>query len=245
MIWHPYAETFPQLAGDELFAFEADLMASGGNRDPVTFRILEDGTRQYLDGRNRAAVCRSLGLFLTELQVYLNDDEVVGYIDSKNVHRRHLSSDWRRQRVAELTAEGQSTRAIAGQLGVANSTVFRDQQKLEQAGVAAATPGEQPTEIPGAKPFPATVKGLDGKEQPRQKVEQKQKSGKELFDWREHYQIVEQLRRQLDKVKRAARLREDTPARDALEKDLIAWNERLCVWFEKVCQPAKAQRPRA
>lgn len=250
MIWHPYAETFPLLEGQELEDFEADLLASQGNRDPITYRVLGDAgtglTREYLDGRNRARSCLKLGLPLAELMVFVPDEEVRAYISSKNLHRRHLTAEWRRGQVAELTRQGLSSRAIAAAVGCDPKTVLKDQQAIAAAAVDTGAAAAMPTSLPG-KQLPEKVLGQDGKEHPRHKdrPEKPRKNGSALFDWKSHYKLVQQLQRQVDAVKRAAKMREDTPERDALVKELYVWNERLLKWFDKVCAPAVAHRPPA
>lgn len=249
MIWHPYAETFPLLEGQELLAFEADLLASDGNRDPITFRVLVDVstglTRQYLDGRNRARSCLKLGLPLAELMVYVEDEEVKAYIDSKNLHRRHLTTDWRRGQVAELTQQGLSSRAIAAAVGCDPKTVLKDQKALEQqAAVDTGAAEAMPTSLPG-KPLPEKVLGQDGKEHPRHKAAAEKpkpkKNGAQLFDWKLYGQEWWRVYRQIDNIKRAAKQHgPDLPQHEALQRMLCAFDDAFRKWFEQAIPGAKA-----
>jgi IS30 family transposase len=57
-------------------------------------------------------------------------------VDSQNLHRRHLTTEFRRQRVAELRAQGMSIRKIAETIGSPASTVQSDLK----SGVRTRTP---------------------------------------------------------------------------------------------------------
>lgn len=246
MLWHPYAETFPLMQGAEWEAFKADILASKGNNDPVMYRVMGDvGTglwRQYLDGRNRARACQELQLPMHELQIYLEDGEVKAFIDSRNIHRRHLTAEWRRERVLTLSSEGLSTRAIAAQLGVSQSVVVKDQKVGEYENSGAS---EMPTQLSG-KPLPELVKGQDGKEYSREKTARAKPSrnGKELFDWKEHQKIFNAMYRQIDVVKRAARMKHDSPRLEELQRMLLELDSRFRDWADQVLQPAMAPRPK-
>jgi hypothetical protein len=77
------------------------------------------------------------------------DEEAEAFVDSQNLHRRHLNAEWRQERVRGLRGKGMSTREIAKEVGCDNATVHRDLKR----GVASATPEPQlaPAE---AKPQP-------------------------------------------------------------------------------------------
>ena len=53
MDFHPFAERFPLIQGDEWEAFKASVRHTKGNEEAVTYRMA-DGKKQGLDGRNRA-----------------------------------------------------------------------------------------------------------------------------------------------------------------------------------------------
>jgi hypothetical protein len=58
MEWHPYAESYPLLEGEEYEAFKLDI-AVNGQQEPVKYRVVE-GKKQGLDGRNREGACQDL-----------------------------------------------------------------------------------------------------------------------------------------------------------------------------------------
>jgi ParB-like chromosome segregation protein Spo0J len=146
--WHPFAEKFPPLAGEEWEAFKASIRRTRGNRVPVIYRM-KDGKAEGIDGRNRYRACEELGLTCRMEEELLDDDKVKEFILDRNVHRRHLTPELRRELVAELRADGKSVRGIAEALGVGKSTVERDLRTHQETPVPNGTP--------------ATVTGQDGK----------------------------------------------------------------------------------
>src|SRR5665213_1304479 len=91
--FHAAAEYFPLLSGDALQAFTDDLIRTGGARTPVVFQMLSDGTKLYLDGRNRVTVCLQEGLPFREEEFWGEPHEVEDWILSENLQgRRHLNS---------------------------------------------------------------------------------------------------------------------------------------------------------
>lgn len=124
--WHPYAERFPLLAGDEWESFVASIRRSRGNREPVIYRRLPDGTIQGIDGRNRYRACQEVGVKARcEEEILETDAEVIDFIRDKNLNRRHLTREDRQKFAEEFAAEGQSNRQIAQALGVSHQTVGR------------------------------------------------------------------------------------------------------------------------
>ena len=146
--WHPYAQTWPELTGRERTTMKNDIKKRGV-QVPITFRLLEDGTKQYLDGRNRAALCEELGLPCPEEQVEVSDAEASDYIDSMNLHRRHLTTAQRKRQVALMGRAGNSAAVIAKRLNVSESTVKRDRRERKTRVCQNDTP--------------CRVSGVDGK----------------------------------------------------------------------------------
>ena len=94
---HPLAELFPILVGEELRALADDIKAHG-LREPLL--VLGD---QLIDGRNRAAACELAGVE-PRIEEYTGDPAAIpALIISKNLHRRHLTTDQRAAIAAELT----------------------------------------------------------------------------------------------------------------------------------------------
>ncbi len=164
--WHPFAEKFPLLQGAEWEAFKADIHKTKGPEQKVAYRLV-DGKKQGLDGRNRERACEELGLECRMEPVEVADDDVVDFIVRRNVLRRHMTTELRREIVAELRASGKSTRTIAATIGVSKSTVHSDIEAAE-SGVQNRTPDSSKTQgkAPDDDKKPAStgkVTGSDGK----------------------------------------------------------------------------------
>ena len=145
MDFHPFALKFPLLEGEEWEAFKADIKLKGGPRNRVIVRMV-DGKQQGIDGRNRWEACRQLGLPCPVETVPMADEDVRAFIIRQNVLRRHMTPELRREIVAELRSEGQSTRQIAATVGAGESTVRRD-----LAGATNGAPGGNVTGKDGKK----------------------------------------------------------------------------------------------
>lgn len=91
---HPLAELFPMMTGGELKELAADIAANG----------LRDNIWRYegkvLDGRNRLAACE-LADVDPRFQDYTGSDPL-GFVISKNLHRRHLTESQRAAVAARL-----------------------------------------------------------------------------------------------------------------------------------------------
>lgn len=85
--WHPYADVFPWIEGEAYEALKEDI-AKNGVLEPVVFL---DG--YILDGRNRYAAARELGIDYPRVE-YRGDDPL-GYVISLNLRRRHLTESQR------------------------------------------------------------------------------------------------------------------------------------------------------
>lgn len=87
MNFHPAANIFPLLEGDEFEALKADI-SEHGQIEPI---ITLDGN--ILDGRNRYRACVSLGV--NPRCQDIETDDPLSYVLSTNLHRRHLSAGQR------------------------------------------------------------------------------------------------------------------------------------------------------
>ena len=125
MKWNTFAEKFPLLDGEERAAFLESLRRTGGNSVPVLYRVVR-GEREGLDGRNRYQGCEELGLPCRAEEVQVDDEDVKEFILIRNLHRRHLTPELRRELVAELRADGLSERRIAKVIGACPATIHRD-----------------------------------------------------------------------------------------------------------------------
>ena len=84
--FHPFANVFPLLDGDDLGTLTEDIRENG-QREPV---ILYDG--KILDGRNRYRACVELGIpAIFDHSKASNDEEALRESVSRNLRRRHLT----------------------------------------------------------------------------------------------------------------------------------------------------------
>jgi hypothetical protein len=117
---HPLTEKYPPMEADEFAAFKADL-AEHGQKNPIW---LFEG--KVLDGRNRLRACLELGLDPVFAEFAGTEAEAEAFVDSQNLHRRHLTRELRQKLAVELRTKGLSARVIAQQLGCGETTVRRD-----------------------------------------------------------------------------------------------------------------------
>lgn len=118
---HPAAAVFPMLDDDTLRDLAADIKANGLNH-PITL----DTHGVLIDGRNRYAACNLAGVE-PDFETFEGDeDAVVRFILSENVHRRHISKG--QLAMATVRATNFSSRKSQGK-----------QRFAEAAGLKAAT----------------------------------------------------------------------------------------------------------
>lgn len=148
---HPYAELFPLMGGTEFEELVEDVRVNGV-ADPI---ILFEG--QILDGRNRYRAWQRLGSIpgTCRFEVYTGGNPL-GFVMSKNLHRRHLSVSQRAIVAAQLPGlqhGGDRTQPPtsltrdqrADMLNVGGSTVERAEGVVETGApelVAAVKQGE-------------------------------------------------------------------------------------------------------
>jgi hypothetical protein len=148
---HPAAEMFPLLPADELADLARDIKAT---RLREKCAVITKGSRQLvIDGRNRldalerAGFCivDERGRLLKSVCVDLSDGgdldlvdpaRVEAFIISKNIHRRHLSADQKRELAAKLlrTDPAKSNRSIAEHVKLDKNTVQSVRADLETGG---------------------------------------------------------------------------------------------------------------
>lgn len=102
---HPAADVFPMLEPEELQDLAEDI-AEHGLRRPVLVADI-DGERYVVDGRNRLAACRLIGLEPDVEVVDGDEDAVLALIASLNVQRRHLSKGQQAMALAMLFPKSQ------------------------------------------------------------------------------------------------------------------------------------------
>src|SRR5262249_3800637 len=123
--FHPLADIFPVMEGEEFDALVADIKA---NRliAPIT---LHEG--MILEGRNRYRAGLDAGVEPTFTPFRGNDP--AAYVISANIHRRHLTQEQKRELVAKLVkAQPEaSNNAIAKQAKVDDKTVAKVRHDME------------------------------------------------------------------------------------------------------------------
>jgi hypothetical protein len=104
--FHPLADIFPMLEDDDLRALAEDIRAHG-LREPIT---LYEG--KVLDGRNRYRACELAEVELRPDQfTQYEGDDALGFVVSKNLHRRHLNESQRAAIAADIANMPQGFRS--------------------------------------------------------------------------------------------------------------------------------------
>jgi ParB-like chromosome segregation protein Spo0J len=116
--FHPLADLFPLMEGEEFDSFVASIKQDGQN-EPI---VLFDG--KILDGRNRYRACTALGAepVTVEFEELVSAGKIkinnpVRYVMSMNIHRRHLNASQRALIAAEIAnlSVGNPHRTESGQ----------------------------------------------------------------------------------------------------------------------------------
>lgn len=120
-------------------ATEAALRASI-SRWGVIVPVIVDMDGNILDGHHRSRIATELGMKYPTNRIQVNSHEMGEEIArTLNTDRRHLTVEQRQQLVVDLRAQGFSTRAIAGAVGVGSTTVHRDLASVPDGTVELAT----------------------------------------------------------------------------------------------------------
>ncbi|HYF48877.1 MAG TPA: hypothetical protein VEJ63_05705 [Planctomycetota bacterium] len=122
--FHPVANRFPMIEGDQFKAFCEDMRANGQREPILVWRA------QIIDGRNRLAACETLGIEpwydIKDDDYFENEERAIAYIISINIRRRHLTQG----QLAALAAECAESFASAAKA--------RQQATLKQNGTVSA-----------------------------------------------------------------------------------------------------------
>jgi N6-adenosine-specific RNA methylase IME4/ParB-like chromosome segregation protein Spo0J len=103
--FHPVADIFPMMSDREFADLTADI-AEHGLREPVWLH--RDG--RIIDGRNRYRACRQAGLPCEFRGYEGDDDKLVSFVVSLNLHRRHLNESQRAMVAARIANMRQGAR---------------------------------------------------------------------------------------------------------------------------------------
>jgi hypothetical protein len=141
-VFHPVAEIFPMMSDREFLDLVADIREHG-LREPVWLH--RDG--RVIDGRNRFLACQDTGVAVLTRTYDGDDAELIEFVISLNLHRRHLNESQRAMvaaRVANLrpgrpsenpaNLPGFSQADAAAQLQVSERSV-RDAKKVQERAV--------------------------------------------------------------------------------------------------------------
>jgi hypothetical protein len=136
---HPAAELFPLMPDDELQALAEDIKKHG-LREAIVVCLPDKpgGLAQIVDGRNRLRACQLAGVepVFTAGPFGHDGGGVTEYVVSRNLFRRHLTGDQRREVIAALLRENpdQSDRRVAAQAQADHKTVGKVRDEMEGRG---------------------------------------------------------------------------------------------------------------
>ncbi len=125
--FHPLADIFPLMEGEEFDALVADIKANGLLEDIVLYE------GKVLDGRNRYRACLTAGIVPRSYNCDHFVTDPAAYVISANIHRRHLTADQRRGLIHKLLAAQpeKSDRQIAEMAKASPTTVGKVRAKME------------------------------------------------------------------------------------------------------------------
>jgi hypothetical protein len=161
--FHPLADIFPLMEGEEFDALVDDIKKTDRLHDEI---VLYEG--KILDGRNRYRACLAAGWPLDRIEGHCYRYEALGYklsplayVCAKNLLRRHLTAEQKRDVIAALirTDPTKSNLAISKMAKSSHHTVEAVREKMEAAGDVGSLPTrtdskgrEQPAYKPRIEP---------------------------------------------------------------------------------------------
>jgi ParB-like nuclease domain len=133
--FHPLADMFPLMEGEDFDALVADIKAHG-LKDNI---ILYEG--KILDGRNRYRACKAAGVevhywHFYDLKGRLDRPDPAAYVISANLHRRHLTAEQKREVIAKLLkAQPEKSDRQIGKMAMASKNTAKSvRDELEARG---------------------------------------------------------------------------------------------------------------
>ena len=148
---HPYTNQYPLMRDIDPEGFErfVEDMKANGLTERIEIVGHKGGAKMIIEGRNRALALERLGIkidpdkYMTEKR-FSTEAGLRAYIDSKNLHRRHLTKEWRDNILAQLIKDNpdvsdRGVAAKAAQVGVKvdKNKVARQRSKMEGRGAVA------------------------------------------------------------------------------------------------------------
>lgn len=129
---HEAAELFPLITGPEFDALVADIKANG-QMEPVVL----DAANRIIDGRNRARACEVLNV--RPLTKRYDGNDVVQFVVSHNLHRRHLTDSQRAMIAASLASRRPGPRPKVSELPSYEGNSPRVSDAAEMLSVSASS----------------------------------------------------------------------------------------------------------
>jgi hypothetical protein len=168
--FHPRADIFPLMEGEEFAALVADIKANGLNEHIV---ICEG---MILDGRNRYRACIAAGVdvltvdFEALVKAHRLSNDPAAFVTSANIHRRHLTAEQKRDLIAKLLKAdpSKSDRQIAETVKASPTFVGKVRAEGEATGDVSTV--DTRTDKRGRKQ-PARKRRLSAKEKRRAKAD--------------------------------------------------------------------------
>jgi hypothetical protein len=227
---HPISARYPDIKGQAWKDFVDSVTARSVRRRPIT---MYEG--KILDGwqLQRACIKKNIEPRYITLPKDLSPEE---FVDQANDHRRHETlevieerREKRIARVAELRGEGQSTRAIAEELGISQPQVLKD---LEKAGDNQLSPETNlPSDADETETIPPVITGQDGKTYRAKRPSKARKTASEKngaikYDWKDFKSKLGALVRHVDLFGKQFDCK-DCPAANELRRDLETWKNKF------------------
>jgi hypothetical protein len=133
LAFHPLADVFPLTEGSEFDSLVIDIKKNGLH-EKIT---LYEG--KILDGRNRYRACLKIGIDPAIEPFKGNEADARAFVISKNIRRRHLTAQQRRDLFVKLVAAQpeKSDREIAREAKVDHKQISRARKKGEATGATA------------------------------------------------------------------------------------------------------------
>ena len=127
---HPLSAMFPQITEEDFGKLAADIKLNGLHQPIMRYQ------GKILDGNNRYRACELVKI-APKFADFTGDDAAArNYVISANIHRRHLSSEQRREIIATLLKAdpGMSNRQIGETTKTSHHTVEAVRTELEATG---------------------------------------------------------------------------------------------------------------
>jgi hypothetical protein len=129
--FHPLASVFPLMEGNEFDDFVRDI------QQRTQLEEIDTADGKIIDGRNRARACQKLGIEPRYHERKFNSEAGIrDYIISKNIRRRHLTAEQKRDLIAKLLQADptKSDRSVAKAAKTHHHAVKKVRKEEERRG---------------------------------------------------------------------------------------------------------------